>query len=116
MQTFLFYLLIWDSNNFSKLYHHAKLNAIFDEKKKSIKLLDVIVEEEYKRQGFGQKAVQVLIDLSVKKNFNKIFGELAESDLIDHKDVLVAFYKKLGFNIWLNSDNKYGELEKKLKV
>lgn len=62
--------------------------------------------------GHGEVAMKHLIEFAKKENKGKITGNLSYVDL-DHKDRLIVFYEKMGFNVNYESDGN-GTLEKKL--
>lgn len=63
-------------------------------------------------KGHGELAMNHLIEYAQNKNKVKIMGDLSPVDY-DHKDRLIAFYKKLGFKVCY-TDEKSGYIVKSL--
>ncbi|AZJ36444.1 hypothetical protein D6T69_13300 [Tenacibaculum singaporense] len=60
--------------------------------------------------GHGEVAMNHLFKIAKNNNINKITGELSSNDY-DHKDRLIAFYSKMGFEVNYFSDNN-GSIQK----
>ncbi|PWN64349.1 GNAT family N-acetyltransferase [Chryseobacterium oncorhynchi] len=63
--------------------------------------------------GHGEIAMKKLIELAEKENISKIIGELVPADFLN-RDRQIAFYEKMGFNIYLNDSRTEGYIEKKI--
>ena len=61
--------------------------------------------------------MEKLFEYTKENNFQIIYGNLSLND-IDHKDKLLHFYKKFGFNVEIYDEvdgNYFGRIEKILK-
>lgn len=70
--------------------------------------------KKYYSKGYGSMMMNELIKFAIKKKYNKIKGELSIVD-VDHKERLLHFYKKFGFQILIYDEEKnmnFGEIYK----
>lgn len=91
----------------------AVLKAMFD--KNRVLLADIDIPRRYVNQGIGSKLIERFEDICKKKGITEICGNLSDSD-VDHKDRLLHFYKKHGYEIDYVDDGKRfsGKIYKKL--
>lgn len=82
----------FSSNKIGFLYFEVRPNT------KDVFLIDLWVEQQYRKKGLGSKMLQVLTSLSLKTNMEKIIGELSPVDYQQRKEQ-INFYKKNGFII-----------------
>lgn len=60
---------------------------------------DIIhTHKKYHNKGYGTKMMEKLFEYTKENNIQTIYGNLSLND-IDHKDRLLHFYKKFGFNV-----------------
>jgi glucosamine-phosphate N-acetyltransferase len=60
---------------------------------------DIVVHENYRSHGIGQKIVEKLTELANKKNCYKV--------ILDCKETLIPFYEKIGFEQKGSQMSKY---------
>ena len=79
---------------------------------------DIIhTHKKYHNKGYGTKMMEKLFEYTKENNIKTIYGNLSLND-IDHKDRLLHFYKKFGFNVEVYDEvdgNYFGRIEKILK-
>lgn len=95
----------YESLIFIQVYHYphgiSKLIAILYEDKISIS--DIKCYKNNK--GYGSILMSELIKYARSINIKFIDGWLAEIDVSDHRDRLIKFYEKFGFEIKLSDSN-----------
>ena len=80
---------------------------------KSIKICDILSEKE--NSGYGSLMMQKLIEFANQNDFMYIDGWLSRYDY-DHKERLLHFYQKFGFNITPCDENiKFADIKLNLK-
>lgn len=79
---------------------------------------DIIhIYKKYHNKGYGTKMMEKLLEYTKENNIKTIYGNLSLND-IDHKDRLLHFYKKFGFDVEIYDEveeNYFGRIEKILK-
>ena len=77
---------------------------------------DIDIPERYVNIGIGSRLIKMFEDKCNQRGNKEINGDLSNVDL-DHKDRLVHFYEKNGYQIIYGNDenpNYWGEIFKKL--
>ena len=76
---------------------------------------DIIhIHKKYHNKGYGTKMMEKLLEYTKENNIKTIYGNLSLND-IDHKDRLLHFYKKFGFNVEIYDEakeNYFGKIKK----
>jgi hypothetical protein len=79
------------------LYYDIKSNLVNGQKEHYIEIIDVQIKEI--DQGIGRKALEYLDEIAVENHVKYIIGDLATTDLEDHKNRLIHFYKESKYEI-----------------
>jgi len=99
-------IIVWSGDRKSLHYTRRdfilKLTGKYTKYDKSFEIYDVWCESESRNKGIGQLTMKKLFDVLSQLGCKKIEGSLSERDLSKREDMLVHFYKKLGFNIIWN--------------
>ena len=70
--------------------------------------------KKYHNKGYGTKMMEKLLEYAKTNNIQTIYGNLSLND-IDHKDRLLHFYKKFGFDVEIYDElegNYFGKIKK----
>jgi len=86
-----------DDNPFSKYVEYVEGNDVVAKMKYSIiydrmELDDIIVKEEYRNKGIGNKLMSYLVSVAINKRVVNITLEVRKSN-----DIAINMYKKFGF-------------------
>jgi len=93
-------------------FNRLRLVAEYSADKNSILIRDIETKKQDRNFGYGSTAMDVLLEIGSHINVDKYTGFLSKRDLCDpddpeHKNRLVHFYQKSGFDVDL--DNSFIE-------
>lgn len=106
-------VLVYDVNQISSLYHNLALYASYKINTSELEIEDIVCSQSNMGFGYGQVAVNEILEQAETKNISLVWGKL-EEDQWENLEHIQHFFKKIGFDIFIDENVRVAKMEKKL--